>query len=144
ARTTVGGEFPALALSIGEVGGDPSGAWQKYSITLYRQWTALIRPLERFGHRLIEVGNEGQDALPQVRNRREVPPLQQPAYQNAEPELDLVQPTAVLRCIEKADAMAGITQERCAGRHRLQDPPFLLLTQLLRDATYAGDQPHQG
>src|SRR5262245_55706413 len=41
-----------------------SGAWQKLSITLHRQWTALIRPLERFGHCLIEVGNKGQDALP--------------------------------------------------------------------------------
>jgi hypothetical protein len=52
----------------------PSGAWQKLSITLHRQWTALIRPLERFGHCLIEVGNKGQDALPSVFNRREVPP----------------------------------------------------------------------
>ena len=43
---------------------EPSGVWQKYSITLHRQWTALIRPLERFSHRLIEVGNEGQDTLP--------------------------------------------------------------------------------
>src|SRR6266699_3489434 len=39
--------------------------------------------------------------------------------------------------------MAGITQERCAGRHRLQDPLFLLLPQILFDATCAGDQPHQ-
>jgi len=46
------------------VTGRPSGAWQKLSITLHRQWTALIRPLERFGHYLIEVGNQGQDALP--------------------------------------------------------------------------------
>src|SRR6185436_11206415 len=61
-----------------------------------------------------------------------------------EPELDLVQPTAVLRCIEEAEAMAGITQERCAGRHGLQDSSFLLLPQILLDATCMGDQSHQG
>jgi hypothetical protein len=26
----------------------PSGPWQKLAITLYRQWPALVRPLERF------------------------------------------------------------------------------------------------
>ena len=36
-----------------------SGAWQKYSITLCRQWTACVRPLERFGHRAIKIVDEG-------------------------------------------------------------------------------------
>ena len=40
--------------------------------------------------------------------------------------------------------MAGITQERCAGRHGLQNPSFLLLSQILLDVTCVGDQPHQG
>ena len=120
-----------------------SGAWQNYSITLHRQWTALIRPFEWLGHRLIEGGNEGQDALPSVLHRREVASLQQPSHHHAEPEFNVVQPTGVLRRLQEPDAMVDITQERCTSRHRRHYPSLLLLPQILFDATGAGDQPHQ-
>jgi len=54
----------------------PSGAWQKYSITLRCQWATCVRPLKRFGHRAIEIVDEGQDALPQILNRDEVASFQ--------------------------------------------------------------------
>src|SRR5947209_14600319 len=50
----------------------------------------------------------------------------------------------MLRCIHEADAMAAVTQELGAGRHRLQYPPFLLFAEILLDATGLGDEPHQG
>ena len=40
--------------------------------------------------------------------------------------------------------MAGITQERCAGRHGRYEPSCLLLPQCLLDVTCVGAQPHQG
>src|SRR6266581_8980363 len=50
----------------------------------------------------------------------------------------------MLRGIYEADAMADVTQELGACRHRLQYPPFLLCAEILLDATGLGDEPHQG
>jgi hypothetical protein len=50
----------------------------------------------------------------------------------------------MFRCIHEADAMADVTQELGACRHRLQEPPFLLFAELLLDATGFGDESHQG
>src|SRR5215475_12771067 len=52
--------------------------------------------------------------------------------------------SSMLRRIHEADAMATVTQELGACRHRLQYPPFLLFAELLLDATGHGDEPHQG
>src|SRR5262245_11838128 len=45
---------------------------------------------------------------------------------------------------EETDAMADVTQERGACRHRLQYPPLLLCAEIHRDATGLGNEPHQG
>src|SRR2546428_773483 len=50
----------------------------------------------------------------------------------------------MLRCIQEVDAMADVTQELGACRHRLQYPPFLLFAEILLEATGFGDEPHQG
>jgi hypothetical protein len=70
---------PMLGWLRGCAAGQPegtSGAWQKYSITLRCQWATCGRPLERFGHRAIEIVDEGQDALPQILNSDEVASFQ--------------------------------------------------------------------
>src|SRR5205809_7448777 len=50
----------------------------------------------------------------------------------------------MLRCIQEVDAVAEVTQELGACRHRLQYPPFLLFAEILLHVTDLGDEPHQG
>ncbi len=39
------------------------------------EWSAPVRPLERFGHCSVEVLNERQDLLPEILYRDEIAPL---------------------------------------------------------------------
>ncbi len=54
------------------------------------QWKALIGPLKGMSHGAVVVGNERQDLLLEIPQRREVSSLEQFARQDAEPDLDLI------------------------------------------------------
>ena len=49
------------------------------------EWTAHIRPLERLGHRSVEVLDELEDAPVQILHGGEAAPLEEPARQNRVP-----------------------------------------------------------
>src|SRR5215208_289493 len=49
------------------------------------EWAALVGPLERLGHRSVEVLDELEDAPVQILHGGEVAPLEEPARQNREP-----------------------------------------------------------
>src|SRR3954471_5160527 len=79
-------------------------------------------PLERLGQHFVEVADEVQDLGPQVVRGGEAASANDAPDQNAEPNLDLVQPRRMLRGVHKADAMTQVTQERLAALPRLKRP----------------------
>src|SRR4051812_16488534 len=81
------------------------------------EWLADHGPLERLGEGAVEVGDEGFDARLQVLLRGEAGAAQQLAHEDGEPDLDLVQPGRMLGGEVKADAVAGIAQERLTTGH---------------------------
>src|SRR5262249_60679646 len=81
-----------------------------------------IHPVDGLGHRAVEVVDEAQDPLLQVFQRAEAGPPQQFPDQDAEPDLYLVQPRAVLGRVHEPDPVAGVAQELCPARLRLQHP----------------------
>jgi hypothetical protein len=107
------------------------------------QVAAGARPLEGLGVP-IEVVDEGQDALPQFGGRGEAGPLEQPPHQDAEPNLDLIEPGGMLGQVDELNAMARVTQEGRPRRHRLHDAVLALHPQVVGDSARPGDQPHQG
>src|SRR3954466_8810892 len=112
-------------------GGRPwwSSNWRRYASTPRRknkphseghsrsEWLADHGPLERLGEGAAEVGDEGFDARLQVVVRGEAGAAQQLAHEDGEPDLDLVQPGRMLGGEVKADAVAGIAQERLTTGH---------------------------
>ena len=62
----------------------------------------------------------------QVRHGGEVAAAEQLADQDAQPELDLVEPRAVLGRVVEDDAVAGVAQERRPGGHGLEEAGLLL------------------
>src|SRR4051794_28359498 len=81
------------------------------------EWLADHGPLERLGEGAVEVGDEGFDARLQVLLRGEAGAAQQLAHEDGEPDLYLVQPGRMLGGEVKADAVAGIAQERLTTGH---------------------------
>src|SRR5437588_11072188 len=84
------------------------------------EWLAGHGPLERLGKGAVEVGDEGFDARLQVVLGGEAGAAQQLAHEDGEPDLDLVEPRGMLGREVKADAVAGVAQERLAADHRGQ------------------------
>ena len=81
---------------------------------------AAVCPAEGFRHRLVEVRDEPLDPLAQIRHRLETTSLQHPAYQDAEPNLNLVHPRRVARRVHKPDAMTRVFQECLSRLFRFQ------------------------
>ncbi len=117
---------------------------RKAARVLGRQRPTGVSPFERLGQGAIEIGDEVQDALLQVVHRGEVATLQQTPHQNAEPELDLVQPRSVDRRVHEPDGVHRVLQEGGARLHGFQDAGFALDPQVYGQVTALGDQANQG
>jgi hypothetical protein len=117
--------------------------WAQISARLRHQSFALVRPFERFRHRVIVVVNEGQDFGDQFFHGGKVATLEQSASQDAEPNLDLVHPGSVPGCVMEYNAMAWVAQEFGACRHRLQDTAVPLDTQVGRDIRFVSYVAYQ-
>src|SRR5271163_4734148 len=85
-----------------------------------------VGPLEWLGQRFVEIRDEGQDFLAQILHGRKVASLDHAPHQDAEPNLDLIQPRRMFRHIHKTDAMRLVLQKLPPGRHGLQYASFLL------------------
>src|SRR4051794_17496587 len=108
------------------------------------EYAAGEGPFEGLGHHLVEVLNEVQNLRSQVFLGGKTAAADDSPDQDAEPDLHLVQPRAVLRRVDEADAVAGVLQELLAAGHRLQHAALALLPQrLLVAPAESGHQFHQ-
>ena len=81
---------------------------------------SVAGPAVRLNHRCIIVANESQDAVLQILKREKRSVAGEFSSQGSEPDLDLIEPTTVLRCVDETDAMAGVAQELATSLERLQ------------------------
>src|SRR5947199_8580512 len=95
------------------------------------EYAAGEGPFEGLGHHLVEVLNEVQNLRSQVFLGGKTAAADDAPDQDAEPDLHLVQPRAVLRRVDEADAVAGVLQDSLPPAHRLNPTAFALLPQLL-------------
>ena len=91
----------------------------------------------------IEVGNECQDPFTQVSHRRPTRTSEQAANQDAEPDLNLVEPGTVSGSIHEANAMSRIGEKGCAGAHAGKMTTFAFDAQVFLYVTLRSDQTHQ-
>ena len=90
------------------------------------------------GHCLIVVLDESPDAITQVGERHGGAVTRQLPTQHPKPNLDLVQPTAVLRRVTKVDSMTRVGEKFAAAGHRLQDAVTSFDTQIIIHAADLG------
>src|SRR5262245_30930 len=90
-----------------------------------------VEPLDGFGHGAVEVVDEGQNPVLEILPRGEAGSAEELAHQDAEPNLDLVEPGAVLGGVHEADAVARRRQEGRPAGLGLQHPAFPLLPQVV-------------
>ena len=78
---------------------------------LLAQQGSVARPAVRLCHRVIIVFDEPQDAVLQIVKRTERSVAGELLSQRPEPDLNLIQPAAMLRCVDEANAMTLVAQE---------------------------------
>src|SRR5438046_1835570 len=93
------------------------------------EWGALVGPLEGAG-RAIVVIDEGEDAGREILDRGEGAATEELASQDRQPDLDLVEPGAMVGRVVQDDAVAGVAQEGGPGLARGQDAGLTLDAQV--------------
>ncbi len=78
---------------------------------LLAQQRSVAGPAVWFGHRVIIVFDESQDAVLQVVERTERAVTCQLLSQRSEPNLDLIEPTAMLRCVDETNPMTLVGEK---------------------------------
>lgn len=109
---------------------------------LHHQRAPGVRPLERFG-RLVEVIDKGPNARTQILDRREVGALDHASDQDAEPDLDLIEPGRMRGRIDEVNAMRRIVQKHLAAHHGLEVALCFGRRYAFTEPTFAGDQLYQ-
>src|SRR6266545_1388417 len=126
-----------------EIAKNSTSTHRRKSISgLHGQRSAGIGPSERLGG-LVKVGDERQNALLQRFHRCKVAALDCSAYQDTEPDLDLIEPGGMFGHIHKLNPVARIAQEGGAARQRLQNTALAFFAQVVGDRTALSDQSHQ-
>lgn len=82
--------------------------------SLLTQKTSVAGPAVGLGHCFLVEVDEAQDVVLQIVKRRKRAVACQLLSQSAEPDLDLIEPTAVLRRLDETKPMARIAQELAA------------------------------
>src|SRR5919109_37790 len=95
------------------------------------EWFLPVGPLKGFGHRGIKIRHKSQYACLQILHRGATDTLEELPHQNTEPYLNLVHPRGMFWGVVKHDPMRGIGQKRRSGRHRLEDTPLALLSEIV-------------
>src|ERR1700684_1362419 len=86
-------------------------------------------PFERLGQKLIEIVDKIEDLGAKVCLGGKVASAKHPSGEDAEPDFDLIQPRAMLRCVDKADAVAQVAQKRLPALEGFQHPALAFLPQ---------------
>lgn len=103
------------------------------------EWPAAEGPLEGLREDVVEVADEVEDPLAELIDRRERTPSEHAPNQDAEPDLDLVHPRAVLRREDEANLVGGILEEFLPTLHRVQNAVFALSAEVFADRASLGD-----
>ena len=82
---------------------------------------AGVGPVEGMGHGRVVVGDELSDLRFEVSHRGEVPAAQAFSLEDAEEDLDLVEPGAVFGQVNEADPVTGIREELAPRRRGLEN-----------------------
>ncbi len=82
---------------------------------------AGVGPVEGMGHGLVVVGDERSDLELEVRHRREVPAAQAFSMEDAEEDLDLVEPRAVFGQVDEADPVVDVREKLASRRHGFEN-----------------------
>src|SRR5260221_13119574 len=99
------------------------------------EWLSLIGPLERLGHRTVEVLDKRQHLGPQIVDGAEAATAQELARHDAQPDLHLVHPRRVLGRVVEHDRVSWGTQERGARSSGAQQDTTGLGGKVVREAT---------
>src|SRR5579872_997443 len=102
-----------------------------------------VSPLEGLGHRFVEVVDELSESAFEVFEGGEARPFEEATGQDAEPDLDLVQPGAMLGRVDPPDPVGRVFEEGFARRLRLEDAGLALDAEIFVDHTPEGDQPDE-
>ena len=93
---------------------------------------------------MVEVGDEGEDGLAQGVARGDTAASEHPADQDAEPQLDLVEPGGVLGRVEEGDAVGRIAKEGGARGHRPEDPGLAFHAEVVGEPAPLRDEADEG
>ena len=80
-----------------------------------------VGPVEGVGHGRVVVGDELAELGLEVGHRGEVAAAEALSMDDAEKDLDLVEPRAVFGQVDEADAVADVREELAPGGHRFED-----------------------
>ena len=123
---------------------EASTASQKLPRSLGASRRPLVSPVKSPVGSAIVVGNKGQDAhCATACTEHPTGTGKQATHQNAEPDLNLVEPGAVSGGIDEANAMAGVGEKGGTRAHAGEMTTFAFDAQVLLDATLCGYQTHQ-
>ncbi len=92
----------------------------------------------------IVVSNKGQDAGAQLLHGEATESRKQATDQDAEPDLNLVEPGTVSGSIHEANAMSRVGEKGCARTHAGEMATFAFAAQIFLYITLRSYQTHQG
>src|SRR3954447_3612397 len=82
---------------------------------------AGVGPIEGMSHRRVVVDDELSELGLELGHRGEVAAAQALSLEDAEEDLDLVEPRTVFRQVHEADAVTDVREELASRRHRSED-----------------------
>lgn len=101
-------------------------------------------PLEWLRQSRVKIVNESKELPVQVIHGAEAATLEKASRQNAEPELDLIEPRAMFGGEDETNPMGYIGQESGSGLHRLKDSCFPFDAEFICYPAVLCDQTNQG
>ena len=93
----------------------------KFGSSVLLRWLSRVGPFERVCHRGVVVGHECSKLRFEVVHRSEVSASQTLSMNDTEYDLNLIEPRAVFRKVDKSDSMVEIGQELLPCGHGFQD-----------------------
>ena len=121
-----------------------SASRRKFISGLDGERSATVGPLEWLRHRLVEVFDEGPDAVAEMVYGHETGTPKETSDQDAEPQLDLVESGGSFGCVDETNPVRRIDQEVHAGGHGSKDPAATLDAHVELEIADVGNKAHQG
>lgn len=107
------------------------------------QRLACVGPAKRLGQDGVEVLDEVREALLERLQRIKGASFERSTREDAEPDLHLIQPGCMTRCVNKADSVSRCFEERLAGLHASENTAFTLHSEVIIDAASLRHEPDE-